>query len=146
MRILAIDPATACGWAISNEIYGVWNLRTKPDESKGMKFIRLRSKLKEIHETEQLEVIVFERPGGRFKNDIMSHSSLNTVIQMFAIDNNIEYRAYSPGEIKKHATGKGNSNKQQMIAAAQTKYGYQGTDDNEADAICLLNLAQFDMS
>ena len=145
MKILAIDPATACGWAISNTIYGTWDLRVKRDESAGMKYIRLRSKLREIHKSENLELIVFETPAGQYKAPIMSHASLNSVIQVFCIDNNIEYRGYAPKEIKRHATGKGNCNKEAMIQAAKDKLGYEGDDDNIADALWILNLAQRDL-
>ena len=144
MKILAIDPATKSGWAMNTNpvISGEWDCRIKKDESKGMKFIRMRAKLKEILKEDRPDLIVFERPGGRFNADIMSHASFNTVIQMFAIDHNIDYRAYSPGEIKKHATGKGNSGKPAMLAAAKEKLGYEGDNDNESDALWLLNLAE----
>ena len=41
------------------------------------------------------------------------------------------------GTIKKHATGKGNANKDQMIGAVRMR-GHTPADDNEADAIALL--------
>ncbi len=43
------------------------------------------------------------------------------------------------GTIKKHATGKGNAGKEDMIASAQAR-GHNPTDDNEADAIALVYL------
>ena len=57
--ILALDVATHCGWAISKEIYGVWDLTPKRDESKGMKLIRFRSKLLEVIEANRISLIVF---------------------------------------------------------------------------------------
>jgi Holliday junction resolvasome RuvABC endonuclease subunit len=44
------------------------------------------------------------------------------------------------GTIKKHATGKGNASKEEMIAAARAK-GFNPTDDNQADALMLLCFA-----
>ncbi len=44
------------------------------------------------------------------------------------------------GTIKKHATGKGNASKQEMVACARAR-GHQPADDNEADALALLYLA-----
>lgn len=41
------------------------------------------------------------------------------------------------GAIKKHATGKGNANKEQMVEAVRA-LGFHPADDNEADAIALL--------
>ena len=42
------------------------------------------------------------------------------------------------GTIKKHATGKGNAGKDDMIKAMQA-LGHPVTDDNEADALALLH-------
>jgi len=58
------------------------------------------------------------------------------------IENEVEYRAYSPSEIKAHATGKGNANKRAMIIAAIKMYKMKITDDNIADALLLLSLAK----
>ena len=44
------------------------------------------------------------------------------------------------GTIKKHATGKGNAGKQDMVEAMQL-LGHPVTDDNEADALALLHWA-----
>ena len=141
MKILAIDPSSNTGWAINNNIYGLWDLSTRKDESMGMKLIRFKSKLQEIHELEKLDVIVYERPGGRNIYPIIHQSKLTAIIEMFCDENKINYRAYSAGEIKKFATGKGNSNKEAMIKAAKI-YGYDGNDDNIADALHLLNLCK----
>ena len=44
------------------------------------------------------------------------------------------------GTIKKHATGRGNAGKDEVIAAMRAK-GHPVTDDNEADALALLHWA-----
>ena len=43
--------------------------------------------------------------------------------------------------IKKTATGNGNANKELMIAAAQGRLNYTGTDHNQADALWVMHLA-----
>lgn len=55
-------------------------------------------------------------------------------------DHQIPYQGVPVGTIKKHATGKGNANKQAMIAAAQAR-GLTPVDDNHADALALLDWA-----
>lgn len=42
-----------------------------------------------------------------------------------------------PGSLKRYATGTGNANKQQMLAEAIRRLDYQGSDDNEVDALWL---------
>ena len=140
MKVLSLDIASTTGWAIDTKVYGTWDFKTKKDESMGMKLIRFRSKLKEVHELEPLDIVIYERPAGQHANSIIHQAKLIAILEEFCEENNIEYRAFSASEIKKFATGKGNANKQEMIDAAKTKYGYTGSDDNEADAILMREL------
>lgn len=47
-----------------------------------------------------------------------------------------------PSTLKKYATGKGNSPKDAMIAAAIRRFGFAGCDNNEADAYLLWCMAR----
>ena len=49
----------------------------------------------------------------------------------------VAYQGVPVGTIKRHATGKGNANKEAMMAAARAR-GFSPADDNEADAIAIL--------
>ena len=141
LKILALDIATHCGWAIDRYIYGVWDLSPKRDESIGMRLVRFRAKMKEVIEKEGINLVVFERPGGRHTGAIIVQSELQGQTKILCEDLNIPYRGYSSQEIKKYATGKGNAGKPLMIKAAKERYGYPGNDDNEADALHLYELA-----
>lgn len=142
-RILALDVATHCGWAVNTcDAFGVWDLSPKRDESAGMRLIRFRAKLNEVITDESINLVVFERPGGFHKGAMIVQSELQSVVKVICEDKEIPYRAYSSQEIKKFATGKGNANKEKMIAAASQKLGYKGDNDNEADALWLLQLAK----
>jgi Holliday junction resolvasome RuvABC endonuclease subunit len=141
-KILAIDPASKFGWAISDTLYGEWDLTTRKDESMGMKLIRLRSKLDEIYEAQQFDIIVYERPAGRHTNSIIHQSKLIAVVEEWCELKRVAYRAYSAPEIKKFATGKGNAGKPAMIQAAEEHYNCTSLTDNEADALHLLHLAK----
>jgi Holliday junction resolvasome RuvABC endonuclease subunit len=141
MKILALDPATVTGFCTSTTS-GVWNLKTKSYESKGMRLIKMRSSIDEICKAEGITFIVYEKPGGRNYNALKSHSNFEGIIQAYALDNGIEYKGYSASEIKKFATGKGNANKQAMIDACIKTYGFTPEDDNQADAVHLYNLAK----
>lgn len=146
IKILAIDPASTLGWALSNTEYGLWDLKTRRDESMGMKLLRLKAKLDEIHELEKIDMLAYERPAGRHTVAVIHHAKLVGKIEEWCEDNGVQYKGYSATEIKKFATGKGNANKEKMIAAAQTKLGYRGEDDNEADALWLLNLCREELN
>jgi len=142
-KILAIDPATLSGWALSKDIYGTWNLRTRSDETWGMKLIRFKKHYTEVLDAyPSIKMVVYERPAGRNTRAIITQSKVIGVIESVAEQRGLEYKAFSAGEIKKFATGKGNCGKPAMIEAAREKYGYIGDDDNEADALHLLHLAK----
>jgi len=142
VNILALDPATKCGWAHSSGASGTWDLSVRRDESGGMRLLRLRSKLMN---TVPLDLVVFEaarNAGPKMQGALVVQASLQAIITLWCEDNGIQYRGYSPTEIKKHATGKGNAGKEQMIAAAKAKWsGREFVDDNEVDALWLLDLA-----
>lgn len=140
MNILAIDPATITGWA-TKTASGTWDLNVKKDESKGMRLIRLRAKLREMIKSEEINLVVFERPGGMHKNPIIVQSEIMGIIKLVCEDFEIDYRGFSSKEIKKFATGNGNCNKQLMVKAAIERWKMTSTDDNEADALHLLHLA-----
>ena len=50
-----------------------------------------------------------------------------------------DYEIYlvAPTSMKKFITGIGNARKQEVIAAAKEKYGFEGKNDNICDALCL---------
>ena len=52
----------------------------------------------------------------------------------------IPYRGVPVGTIKRHATGRGNADKEAVIAAVRA-LGFDPADDHEADALALLDWA-----
>lgn len=144
MKILAIDPATKCGWAVNEpQASGTWNLSVRRDESDGMRLIRLESKLAAIDEAGGIDLVVFEaaRHGApKMQGALVVQAQFQGVLKAWCLRRQIPYRAYSPTEIKKHATGRGNANKDAVLLAARDRWpGCK--DDNEADALWLLDLA-----
>ncbi len=146
MKILALDPATRTGWAHSCGQSGTWDLSIRRDESKGMRLIRLRGKLSEIAAAVGVDLVVYEaarHAAPKMQGALVVQAELQGVITLWAEDNHIEYVGLSPSEIKKHATGKGNAGKDQMLAAARAKWpGVEIVDDNHADALWILDLAE----
>lgn len=141
IKILALDVASHCGWC-TEHASGVWDLSPKRDESGGIRLLKFRSKLKEIISLADINLVAFERTSGMHKASLIVQAELHSVLKVYCEDNKIDYRAFSATEIKKFATGKGNSGKPLMIKAAQEKYGYKGEDDNEADAIHIYHITK----
>jgi len=145
IRLLAIDQASACGWATANAS-GVWDFKTRKDESSGMKMLRFRSKLKEVCGLEEINLIAYERVAGFHKEAIIHAAKMVAIIESYCEENGIQYKAVSATEVKKYATGKGKANKDKMVEAAQIKLGYTGKDDNEADALWIYQLVKNELS
>lgn len=146
---MAIDPATKCGIAAQKSgkpwVVELWDLSRKSNESDGLKWMRFRSRLKEFCFKMDIQVIGYEMPAGRHAGAVIHHAKLAGVIEEAAAEMNIECKAYPSNLIKQLATGKGNAGKPEVIKAAQLRLGYQGSDDNEADALWLLQLLKSDL-
>lgn len=143
VKILALDPGTNCGFALldgNNIVSGTWDLSIHRDESRGMRLIRLRNKLKEIG---KVDIIVFE-VSKNYMSTLGAEvaGEIRGLITTWAHDNKIEYQGINVSTIKKTATGKGNASKELMIQTANKIFNKNLTDDNEADALLLLDYAR----
>lgn len=143
INILAIDQATKSG--IAYELVGeapkveLWDLSIKNKESQGMKWLRFESRLSNFVKENEIKVVAYELPAGRNMNPIIHASKLICIIEKVCAENKIEYLETATGSIKKFATGKGNADKSMMIQAAKELWWYEGSDDNEADALHILH-------
>ena len=143
-KILALDPATSCGWAHSCGHSGVWDLSIRKDESSGMRLIRFEGKLREIYESVGMDMIAFEAPtvarGERANFDAMKlQTKLQAIIERLCeLTDGLECQGVNLRTIKSHA---GERNKEGMLRSAQAKWlDRKVQDDNEADALWLLDL------
>lgn len=138
-NVLFLDLGTSTGYALflaaGSSMSGVWNLKPQRFEGGGMRYLRFRKYLDEMHDTVGIDEVHFEEVR-RHKGTDAAHvyGGLMGTLQAWCEENKIPYAGHPVGEIKKYATGKGNATKDQMIAAAQAR-GFEPADDNEADAI-----------
>jgi len=149
MKILALDLATRTGWAHSDGPSGVWDFSIRRDESGGMRLVRFRAKLREMLAKAPFAVVVYEAarhaaPGRQ--GALVVQAELQGVLKQWCESEQIDYRGYSPAEIKRHATGNGRASKEVMLETARLKWSDRVIqDDNEADALFLLDLAETDL-
>jgi Holliday junction resolvasome RuvABC endonuclease subunit len=111
-------------------------------EGGGMVYLRFRAWLQEVDETAGgIGVVYFEEV--RFHAGFTAahfHGGLLAHLTAWAEANKISYAGVPVGSIKQHATGKGNANKDAVIAAIRA-LGFDPADSNEADALALLDWA-----
>jgi Holliday junction resolvasome RuvABC endonuclease subunit len=144
MTLLALDLGTTTGWACRDKhnitLSGIWDLRGGRFEGGGMRFVRFKSMLEQMHRMHPVTRIAYEEVRRHAATDAAHvYGGLMATLTSWCEGEKIPYEAIPVGTIKKHATGKGNANKAAMIEAVKAK-GFSPKDDNEADAIALLLL------
>jgi Holliday junction resolvasome RuvABC endonuclease subunit len=147
--VLALDLGTRTGWALRDRD-GVVTSGTEPFkpqrfEGGGMRYLRFKRWLAEVHglQTNQngLQAIYFEEVRRHASTDASHvYGGFLGLLTAFAEHHQIPYQGVPVGTIKKHATGKGNAGKSEVISAMRA-LGHQPIDDNEADALALLHWA-----
>lgn len=142
--ILAIDLGTTTGWALRPRdqqiAHGFVSLKPQRFEGGGMRFLRFKRWLSEIQTmTGDIHAVYFEEVRRHAGVDAAHvYGGLMATLTTWCEHRNIPYQGVPVGTIKKHATGKGNADKADVIAAMRAK-GHPVTDDNEADALALLH-------
>lgn len=82
-------------------------------------------------------LVVMEGYSYASANQAHQVGELGGVIRLALHEAGVPFVVVAPAALKKYATGKGNANKAAMLQAAWQRLGYEGTDDNEADALWL---------
>ena len=107
-----------------------------------MRFLRFKHWLAEIKTmTGEINAVYFEEVRRHVGVDAAHvYGGLMATLTTWCEHHRIPYQGVPVGTIKKHATGKGNASKNEMVASARAR-GHTPADDNEADALALLSWA-----
>lgn len=148
-NILALDLGTTTGWALNqnNQIHsGSQSFKPQRFDGGGMRYLRFQRWLNELNQGEHsIGMVVFEEVRRHVSTDSAhAYGGFMATLTSWCEAQKIPYQGVPVGTIKKHATGKGNASKEEMIAAARAK-GFNPTDDNQADALALLDWAMTEM-
>jgi len=141
--MLALDLGTTTGWAMrlpdGTIVSGTMAFRPGRYEGGGMRYLRFRSWLEEMHrQAPTLSAVYFEEVRRHVGTDAAHiYGGFLAHLAAWCEQKRLPYQGVPVGVIKRHVAGKGNADKQAMIAAITSK-GYRVADDNEADAIAIL--------
>lgn len=142
---LALDLGTNTGWAICRDgvtVSGTASFKVGRYEGGGMRYLRFQRWLDEVTRDGRVDSIWFEEVRRHAGTDAAHvYGGLLATLTAWAENLSIPYSGVPVGSIKKHATGKGNANKEAMISAAVAR-GLAPGDDNEADALALLHMVE----
>ena len=165
MKILALDLGLNCGWAATlarsfahdgviddyvpqdksyridglffDVWHGTWHLKKQGDD-----FITPIAKFRSYLEAfNEVDGVAYEDVKSIFRGNYaaLNYGGLKTIIELYALEREIPIYPIPVGTIKKWATGKGNSNKKVMMQTCEIRLGIKPRDDNEADALWLLD-------
>lgn len=146
MKIVAFDLGahTAC----AHNLFGEGKERVSHVDAKGerpQRFAELWQWLVNVAEGVKgaggCDAWIFERPFARGAGATRSLWGVAALIEATAAEYGWPVLDVTPNEIKKHATGRGNAEKDDMLLAASCT-GYAGENEHEADAWCLMRYAE----
>ena len=145
MKILAFDLGTTTGMAwkdkymLSEKFVNHQSFKPNRHEGGGMRFLRFREWLGKI-KPKEVESVYYEEVRRHLGTDAAHiYGGFLSILTAWCEEYKIPYMGVPVGTIKKHATGKGNTNKAGMLEAAQSKLGYPGKQEDEVDALWLLD-------
>lgn len=146
-NVLALDLGTQCGWALHQRggrvRSGSERFDPKTCGGNGRRWLVFREWLTALaREYGDIQAVYFEdvKAHGPGVQAAHVYGGFLAILEAWAASNNIPLQGVGVGTIKKHATGRGNAKKPDMIAAAQA-LGVRVVDDNQADAVALLAYA-----
>ena len=141
--LLALDLGTTTGWALHGVdgliTSGTVSFRPGRFDGGGMRYLRFSNWLGELDRLSgPIAAIWFEEVRRHAGTDAAHvYGGLMATLTAWAELRGVPYEGVPVGTIKRFATGKGNANKDAMIAAVRAR-GFSPADDNEADAIAIL--------
>lgn len=146
MKILALDISGTTGWATGSVDTGridsgTWSVKPGRGDSPGMRYVRLRARLRDVHAEQSLGLVAYEQAHHRGGAATEYAIGCVATVQAWCADNQVEHAAVHTATLKKFATGNGRASKTEMVEAARQRFRVPIEDDNEADALLVLDWA-----
>ena len=142
--ILALDLGTTTGWALrgsdGNVTSGSESFRPQRFEGGGMRFLRFKRWLTELKAVaDGIDALHFEEVRRHVSTDAAhAYGGFLATLTAWCEHHQIPYQGVPVGTIKKHATGKGNAGKDEVLLAVSRRYPQAPIVNNDqADAVTL---------
>ena len=141
--LLCLDLGTSTGFAVQTNdgaiVSGTVSFKPSRYDGGGIRYLRFRAWLDSMaKDAGGIHLISYEEIRRHLSTD-SSHvyGGLLAMLTAWCEQNAIPYQGVPVGTIKRFIAGKGNADKQAVIAAVRER-GFRPADDNEADAIAIL--------
>jgi crossover junction endodeoxyribonuclease RuvC len=146
MKIAAFDLGTKVGFAVcdgSTRYSGSQNLAARKHENWAARFENFRHLLDKIGGSGPFDRVVYEEVRAHSGTDAAHvYGAFMAELHKWCNERGVPLSGVAVGTIKKFATGKGNASKMEVLMAVEKRWGVLPQDDNEADAIALLEYAR----
>jgi Holliday junction resolvasome RuvABC endonuclease subunit len=143
MKIIAFDLGKNFAWASNWDLgpglnHGCTSFGDIPRAHRQGKLLTF---LTDLLRNLDCDIVIYETPFARGRDATRSLWGIAGIIEAVATNAGLPVVDAAVPTIKKFATGYGKASKEQMIDAAH-KFGYKGSNEHEADAVCLLRYAE----
>jgi crossover junction endodeoxyribonuclease RuvC len=143
MRYVGIDPSTKTGMVMLGETGClIYRSEIRPKVTKDPeRFIDLANQI--LLNLCEGDVICIEGFSyGSRGAGVSTQYGIGWLIRSELIRNGYTYHEVSPSSVKKFATGKGNTKKDEMVLPIYKKWGFEHSSDNVRDAYVLAQIAR----
>lgn len=141
--ILALDLGSNTDWALGDGadriLGGTVSFHPSRYEGGGIRYLRFRGWLGQLaSNSRNLSAVYFEEVRRHLGTDAAHlYGGFLATLTGWGEQREIPYQGVPVGTVKRFIAGKGNADKQAVIAAVMAR-GFTPADDNEADAIAIL--------
>lgn len=140
MRFVGIDPSTKTGLVALNEQGEV--LRAKELTGLGSQDPkRMVTLIDDIMEHIQKDDFIVIEGFGYASQQAIQLGGIGWGIRMALLRRGFSYIEVSPSAVKKYATGKGNTKKEDMVLPLYKNWGFEHSSDNVRDAFVIAKIA-----
>jgi crossover junction endodeoxyribonuclease RuvC len=143
MRYVGIDPSSKTGLVIIDKQGNIINTQdvTTKEKEDPQRFSDIAEKI--IDELQPNDLIAIEGFSYGSKGKGVSFQyGLGWIIRHLLLERGYEYTEVPPTSVKKFATGKGNTKKDEMVLPIYKKWGFEHTSDNVRDAFVLAQMVK----
>jgi crossover junction endodeoxyribonuclease RuvC len=138
LKIVGIDPSlTGTGIAIlpSHDIYTI-----KSKQRGAKRLIEIRDAIQKI--ITDASLVVIENYAYCRANQAHQIGELGGIIRVLLAESGVKWITVAPAQLKKFATGKGNTKKEHILQQVYKRWGVECRTSDEADAFTLAKIGQ----
>lgn len=149
MHYVGIDPSTKTGLVILDEQGNVIHEEeiTTKEKNDPQRFMNIADQIVERIRAnnigKEVKIMIEGFSYGSKGRAVSTQYGIGWIIRTSLIDNHLDYIEVTPGGLKKFATGKGNTKKDELVLPIFKRWNYEHSSDNVRDAFVLAQIGRY---